>query len=166
MMEHLQQQLEDLIQPGSLHSLPQARVPVLKFVVEPGIQIDLTIDELRGPLNVISVRPMFTSFPILLTAQLFLKGLLRLNDLDQPYTGGISSYTLHLLLVAYLQYRGEFPYLTEFLGGFCRYYADEFNFTLTGIDVRGNGRLFSRFADGRGFGRPRRRSRAAPRTPC
>jgi non-canonical poly(A) RNA polymerase PAPD5/7 len=147
MMEHLQQQLEDLIEPGSLHSLPQARVPVLKFVVDPGIQIDLTIDELRGPLNVVSVRQLFTSFPILLPAQLFLKCLLRLNDLDQPYTGGISSYTLHLLLVAYLQHRGESPYLTEFLSGFCRYYADEFNFTLTGIDVRGNGRLFSRLAE-------------------
>jgi non-canonical poly(A) RNA polymerase PAPD5/7 len=147
MMEHLQQQLEDLIQPDSVHSLPQARVPVLKFIVDPDIQIDLTIDELRSPLNVISVRQMFTSFPIILPAQLFLKCLLRLHELDQPYTGGISSYTLHLLLIAYLQHRGEAPYLTEFLRGFCRYYADDFNFTLTGIDVRGNGRLFSRFAE-------------------
>jgi DNA polymerase sigma len=150
-MDHLCQQLEDfmLVEPNSFQRLPQARIPILKFAVDPGIQIDLTIDELQGPLNVISVCRLFAAFPILLPTQLFLKCLLYIHELDQPYTGGISAYTLHLMLIAYLQHRGEAPFVSEFICGFCKFYGSEFNFTLTGIDVKGSGRFFSRFDEGK-----------------
>ncbi|KAK8896052.1 hypothetical protein M9Y10_013940 [Tritrichomonas musculus] len=127
--------------------IPQAKVPVLKFVVKPGIQIDLTIDELRGPLNVNAVRKIFTSYPCLLPAQVFLKCLLHKYKLDQPYIGGISSYTLQLMLLAYIQHKGIPNNITEAIIGICKFYGSEFNFTLTGIDVKGNGRFFSRYQE-------------------
>jgi non-canonical poly(A) RNA polymerase PAPD5/7 len=143
-MERLQQDLADLARPDTFLAIPQAKVPILKFTVEPGIQIDLVIDELQGPLYVSSIRHLFNAFPVLLPVQIFMKCVLRKHQLDQPYTGGIASYTLQLMILAYLQQRGESPFLVDFIRGFCEFYGSEFNFTLTGIDVTANGRLFCR----------------------
>ncbi|OHT11514.1 PAP/25A associated domain containing protein [Tritrichomonas foetus] len=144
-MDTLIQQLEDIVQVNSFQPIPQAKVPVLRFVVEPGIQIDLSIDELRGPLNVQAVRQIFTKFPSILPAQVFFKCLLHKAKLDHPYVGGINAYTLQLMLVAYIQHHGIPANITEAIIGICNFYGNEFNFTLTGIDVKGNGRFFSRY---------------------
>jgi non-canonical poly(A) RNA polymerase PAPD5/7 len=143
-MERIQEELKDFVPPGSFQAIPQASVPVLKFSVPPGIQIDLAIDELKGTLKARSIRKLFCTFPILLPAQLFLKCLLRTHQLDQPYSGGIASYTLQFMILAYLQYKGEPPFLIDFICGFCKFYGSQFNFTLTGIDLRGNGHFFPR----------------------
>jgi non-canonical poly(A) RNA polymerase PAPD5/7 len=143
-MAQLQQELTDIALPGSFQPIPQAHVPVLKFVVEPGIQVDLAIDELHGSVNAPSIRALFAKFPVLLPAQMFLKCLLRIHELDRPYTGGIASYTLQILLLAFLQFRGEPAHLIDFICGVCHFYGVEFNFTLTGIDVAGKGRFFAR----------------------
>jgi non-canonical poly(A) RNA polymerase PAPD5/7 len=149
LMERLEQELADLARPNSFQAIPQATVPVLKFTIEPGVQVDLAIDELQGPLSVPSVCRLFAAFPVLLPAQIFLKCVLRKRQLDQPYTGGIASYTLQLMVLAYLQHSGERPLLVDFIRGFCAFYGTEFNFTLTGIDVVGGGRFFSRADEGR-----------------
>ena len=140
-------QLEDIASPDSFQPIPQAKVPVLKFVVEPKIQIDLSFDELRGPLNVLAVRNIFSKFPCLLPAQVFFKCLLHKSKLDHPYIGGINAYTLQLMLLAYIQHHGIPDNITDFVLGICNFYGNEFNFTLTGIDVKGNGRFFSRYED-------------------
>ena len=147
-METLTQRLDDLATSSSFQPLPQAKVPVLKFTVEPSIAIDLTIDELIGPLMVGACRRWFYEFPVLLPAQLFLKLLLRKHNLDQPYIGGISSYTLEILGLAYLQHVGNPTDISEFIMGFCDFYGNQFNFSLTGIDVRGPGKFFSRHQSG------------------
>jgi non-canonical poly(A) RNA polymerase PAPD5/7 len=148
-MEVLSQHLAPIAIESSFQRLPHARVPVLKFKVRPGIQIDLTIDDLHGLLSITAIRNIFSTFPCILPAQLFLKTLLHKHNLDQPYYGGISSYTLQLLIVAYLQAKGEPNSLVELLTGVCGFYGNEFNFTLTGIDVKENGKFFSRFHDGK-----------------
>ena len=147
-MDILTQRLDDLATPGSFQPLPQAKVPVLKFTVDPGMSIDLTIDELIGPLVVGACRRWFNEFPVLLPAQLFLKLLLRKHNLDQPYFGGISSYTLEIMELAYLQYVGQPADISEFVAGSCDFYGNQFNFSLTGIDVRGEGSFFSRHMSG------------------
>lgn len=145
-MEVLINQLADLAV-DSFQPIPQAKVPVLKFVVKPGIQIDLSIDELRGPLNVNAVKKIFTDSPCLLPAQVFLKCLLHRLKLDQPYIGGISSYTLQLMLLAYIQHHGIPPNIVDLITGVCDFYGNKFNFTLTGIDIKGHGRFFSRYKE-------------------
>lgn len=146
-METLMEKLSDLALDGEFQALAHAKVPVLKMRVEPDIQIDLTIDELHGPLYVGAVRRIFENYPSILPAQLFMKLLLRKNHLDQPYTGGISSYTLQILILAYVQHKGEPENLTEMIEGLCNFYGNEFNFTLTGIDVKRNGMFFSRYRE-------------------
>jgi non-canonical poly(A) RNA polymerase PAPD5/7 len=146
-MDLLEANFMDILIPGTWQPLAQAKVPVLKFTVEPGIQIDLTIDELHGPLGIPTVRQLFQTFPILLPTQLFLKCLLLIQKLDRPFSGGISSYTLQFMCLAYLQYKGEPECLADFICGLCNFYGNEFNFMLTGIDVKGNGRFFSRLKE-------------------
>jgi DNA polymerase sigma len=53
------------------------------------------------------------------------------------------------MCLAYLQFRGEPEFLADFISGLCNFYGNEFNFTLTGIDVQGNGRFFSRYHEGK-----------------
>ena len=142
-MQELMDNLSDLSIEG-FTPLPQAKVPVLKFSIEPGISIDISFDELQGPLNVFAVRNIFESMPYLLPAQVFLKAVLHTNNLDKPFKGGISSYTLQLMLVAYVQYSGVPSSVTDLITGFCNFYGNVFNFTLTGIDVTGGGSFFSR----------------------
>lgn len=127
--------------------LPSAAIPVMKFKIRPGVSVDLSIDELHGVLTVPFVKKVFSKFPCLLPAQLFFKALLHSRGLNSPYTGGISSYHLHLMLLAYLQYSGEPTNITDFIVGVLDFYGNKFNYILTGIDVRGTGRLFSRYPD-------------------
>jgi non-canonical poly(A) RNA polymerase PAPD5/7 len=148
-MDLLIRELEGISTEGSFQKIPHAKVPILKFTVGPAIQIDLTIDDLHGLLAIPAIRNIFRSFPCLLPAQLFLKCLLHKHKLDQPYFGGISSYALQILLLAYLQYKGEPESIIDFICGVCDFYGNDFNFTLTGIDVKGNGRFFSRYKEGR-----------------
>ena len=146
-MDKLIDTLSDISLPDSFIPLPQAKVPVLKFAVYPGIQIDLSIDELHGPLSVPSIRLIFSDYPCLLSAQIFLKTVLNYESLDQPYIGGISSYTLQIMLVAFIQYYGIPKNITELILGFCYFYGKEFNYYLTGIDVKNNGTFFPRPKD-------------------
>lgn len=143
-MNELQNGFRSIAIPNSFLPVPQTKVPVLKFSVDPGIQIDISIDELHGPLNVASIRKIFDDFPCIIPGQLFLKLLLHIHGLDKPYVGGISSYTLQILILAYIQSHGIPQNITELIIGFCHFYGYDFNFTLTGIDVAGIGCFFSR----------------------
>jgi len=144
-MDSLIRGLGDIVVENSFIPLPQASVPVLKFSVRPGIPVDLSFDELHGPLSVAPTRTIFELVPEILAAQLFFKSVLRLHQLDQPYSGGISSYSLQLMLTAYVQIFGKQDNITEFILGFCDYFGNKFNYVLTGIDVSNHGCLFSRF---------------------
>ena len=144
-MNLLMDKLLDLTMDNKFQPIFTAKVPVLKFFVDPNIQVDISIDELQGPLNVVSVRKILEKFPILLPVQLFMKCLLRKYNLDKPYIGGINSYTLQLMLIAYIQYKGVPNNITDFIIDVCDFYGKEFNFTLTGIDTRNNGCFFSRY---------------------
>ena len=143
-LNQLQNGLEKEAIPQTFYPIPQTKVPLLKLSVEPGIQIDISIDEFHGPLYVASVRKIYQNIPCLLPAQLFLKCILNIYNLNKPYIGGISSYTLQMMTLAYVQHHGIPLNITEFILGFCNFYGRVFNFTLTGIDVSNEGCFFSR----------------------
>jgi DNA polymerase sigma len=121
--------------------------PVLKFSVSPGIQIDLTADSANSALAVPWIRGVFNKFPILWPTQLFLKALLRRRNLHETYKGGITSYPLLLMCLAYLQYQGPGESLLDFITKLCHFYGNKFNPVLVGIDVRGDGCFFPRTDD-------------------
>ena len=145
MMDELKVSLQDLLLPqGNYQPIPTAGVPVLKFDIKPGISIDLTFDDIHGPLSVSPINDIFKQMPFICPAQLFFKFILREKDLEKPFTGGISSYTLLMMLVGYVQQTGPPHDIVDLILGFCKFFGKDFNYSLTGIDIRNSGILFSR----------------------
>jgi len=79
-----------------------------------------------------------------------LKYFLRQRKLNESYTGGISSFLLFNLLLAYVQYLskenqlGEKINLGTILVGFFQFYGFDFNFEDVGISVRYGGYFFKK----------------------
>ena len=140
--------MKDILIPDSFKPILQASVPLVKFEIDPGIQVDLSIDELHGPLNVESIRQYQKMHPYVLPIHLFVKCLLFLKQLDSPYTGGLSSYTVLCMIVAFLQNKGPFEDVIDALTGFLDFYGNEFNYILVGIDMKEGGQFFSRYKTG------------------
>jgi non-canonical poly(A) RNA polymerase PAPD5/7 len=79
-----------------------------------------------------------------------LKYFLRQRKLNESYTGGISSFLLFNLLLAYVQYLSKENNFTEkinlgnILVGFLQFYGFDFNFEDVGISVRYGGYFFKK----------------------
>ena len=87
-----------------------AYVPIIKIITEDSnfeVKVDITFkDEThRGSDWVKLVKEYMTQFPILSSMVIVIKQLLKVNNLNDPYSGGISSYALTLMIVAFLQYQ-------------------------------------------------------------
>ena len=124
--------------------IPSARVPVLKFTIGPGIGVDISFNEFRGPITSSVVKSFFTEYRSLASAQVLLKFILKIYDLDTPYTGGIGSYCLMLMCLGYLQNYGEPRTVLDFIEGFSEFYGFRFNYPVVGIDLANGGRFFSK----------------------
>ena len=111
-----------------------------------GSLVDISLGTLFGPLAVIFMQRLYNQYPFLYCVQLILKLLLYHYELNEPFTGGISSYVLQMMIISYIQFHDN-DNLTDIILGFLKYYGEEFNFVLTGIDVRDDGRLFSRYKE-------------------
>lgn len=128
-----------------------ASVPVIKLIVDPSVSfeagdktkesfilhIDIIVDLYDG-FNPIST-PMRTtdyilhcikSFPSFFRNMLFLKFALTCNGLSNSYTGGLNSYGLNILYVAYLKRFGQEENGNHFelLLGFLKFISSDFNY--------------------------------------
>lgn len=88
--------------------LRNAQVPVIKMQVCPslgGFPVDVTVHDLRhqGLECVDLVRRLVERYPPLKPIALVLKQLLNVSGLSDPYLGGLSSYGLVIMIVAYFQ---------------------------------------------------------------
>ncbi len=89
----------------------QARIPVLKFNTkfsEGGelIPVDISFGTKNGLDAVQFVRANLISLPALRPMALFLKSVLKENNLSEVSTGGLGSYALMNIIIAYLQING------------------------------------------------------------
>lgn len=88
--------------------LRNAQIPVLKLNTCPalgGFPVDVTVADMRhqGLECVDLVKTLTRKYPPLKPVVLVLKQLLTLSDLSDPYMGGLSSYALVVMVVAYFQ---------------------------------------------------------------
>lgn len=88
--------------------LRNAQVPVVKLVTRAskgGFPVDITFHDSRhqGLECVSLVKSLIARYPPLKPLALLLKQLLNLTGLADPYTGGLSSYGLVVMVVAYFQ---------------------------------------------------------------
>lgn len=73
---------------------------------------------------------------------------MQILGLNEVYTGGVGSYALFLMIIAFLQQKKErnlaHPSLGSLLINFFCYFGIEFPYTTKGISVRNEGSLFTK----------------------
>ena len=140
-----------------LEVIEQTRVPLVKFTVAPyNIDIDVCFDQPNGPESAVLMHRFMESMPPLRPLTFVLKYFLASRDINKPFTGGIGSYLLQLMIVSYLQHRsredmarghkepGEYFNLGSLLLDFLELYGVDFNHVTTGISVRHDGYYFAK----------------------
>ena len=115
--------------------ISQASVPILKCVTRGGIKCDLSFGVEGGMHAAALMKAEVESNPAVRPISLVLKQLLKERDLNEVYRGGISSYGLFHMVLAYFSTvnstknkpkseqkiklaGGDFPYFTNIADGF------------------------------------------------
>ena len=158
----------------------QTRVPLVKFTVAPNnTDVDVCFDQPNGPEAADLMHRFMESMPPLRPLTFVLKHFLASRDINKPFTGGIGSYLLQLMLVSYLQHRaradrarglgagGRHHDLGSLLLDFFELYGMDFNYVTTGVSVRHDGFYFPKGQEDRKetFWRPDRPSTLAMENP-
>jgi non-canonical poly(A) RNA polymerase PAPD5/7 len=135
-----------------LEVIENTRVPLVKFKHEPtGISVDVCFNQTSGPQAAALVHSYMRSLPPLRPLTFVLKSFLASRGLNQPYTGGIGSFMLQMMIVSFLQHRERdslnsqrpsFPNLGALLVEFLEFFSTDFNFITVGISVRYDGFFF------------------------
>ncbi|EKX35564.1 hypothetical protein GUITHDRAFT_118270 [Guillardia theta CCMP2712] len=156
----------DWIQSETLKTIENAVVPVITFSTKPMslfldpsqhkaseeeekisvIRLDVTFEgpDHRGLPAVRLVQSLVQDFPALKHLFFVVKSLLSDKGLDNPYTGGLTSFGLVLLVTRYLQHSNQSkkaqgvrmePNLGAELSGFLDFYGNRFDPRSTGITI-------------------------------
>jgi len=101
------------------------------------------------------IKDIIEDFTFIKPIIILLKFFLRQRDLNETFTGGISSFLLFNMVYAFLQYllrdKNESEEklnnmnLGSFLLGFLKFYGFEFNYKELGISIRDGGRFFKKY---------------------
>ena len=84
--------------------LSKATVPIVKFTdSDTGLRVDISFNMNKSVCAVEFVRTQLTNFPCLRYLVFTLKQFLLLRELNEVWTGGISSYALILMCISFLQ---------------------------------------------------------------
>jgi DNA polymerase sigma len=134
-----------------------ASVPVIKLSIDtsvingaPGeIHLDISFED-EAQVNSAGIASMRLThellilYPLLHPISLVVKQLLANNGLNSAYKGGISSYSLVIWIVSFINSLDEVPIrASDLLIQFLRFYGKEFDPLLIGINIR-NGRSYFR----------------------
>jgi non-canonical poly(A) RNA polymerase PAPD5/7 len=87
-----------------LQVISNARVPIVKmWDAKTRAAVDISFNASSGPATCVVVNDFAREFPQLRPLSFVLKYFLHLHCLNEPYLGGIGSYTLILMIVSFLQ---------------------------------------------------------------
>eukprot|EP00884_Botryococcus_braunii_P007183 jgi/Botrbrau1/16466/Bobra.0142s0060.2 len=85
----------------------RAKVPIIKATLEPaGLQMDISMGTLNGHQAVDFINRQVQGMPPLRALVLFLKALLKEAGLNEVYMGGLSSYSVTLMVISHLLQSG------------------------------------------------------------
>ena len=153
-----------------LEVIENTRVPLVKFTVEldsdgdnnnssnnsnggnvTSVSFDVCFNRDNGTQAASLMKTYLQAMPPLRPLTFVLKYFLVSRGLNEPYSGGIGSYLLQLMIVSFLQHRARDGYVynrnTPFNLGcllldFFELYGSDFNYYTTGISVRYDGFYF------------------------
>lgn len=93
-------------------ALPRARIPIVKFEhPEFHIKCDVSLNNRLGPKNTRLLATYAKIDPRLVPLARCIKHWTKMRNINSPYSGTLSSYAYHLLLIFYLQYHVQPPIL-------------------------------------------------------
>ena len=137
-----------------LEVIENTKVPLVKFTHEPSnVSVDICFNQPSGPPAAAYMKRYLQALPPLRPLTFVLKYFLAVRRLNEPYTGGIGSFLLQLMIVSFLQHRERHalnyrkPSLHNLgclLLEFLELYGQNFNYYTTGITVRHDGFYFSK----------------------
>ena len=147
----LEEQLKrlDIAVEGSVLVLDKTSVPIIKFIDKlTEVKVDISFNQETGVHSVPVLNQFVQQYPALPKLVLVLKQFLTQRQLNEVYYGGISSYSVILLLVSFLQLHPRIAAndstanLGVLLIEFFELYGRHFNYMKTAISVQDGGSYF------------------------
>lgn len=135
--------------------LINAKVPILKGTHDlTGVKIDISYNRMNGYEDSFFIKNILEENNILRQAIIILKILLKENYLNEPYSGGMSSYLLFHLVYFFdikskesknMKYHNVFYFLFYFF----EYFGTKFDFEMYGISLNTEnpGKIFYKYGD-------------------
>ncbi|KAF8821238.1 Dna-directed Dna polymerase [Cardiosporidium cionae] len=138
---------------GSVSLILDARVPIIKFMDRSsGIRVDVCIDEESALRTSEFVREQLKRYPHLRPLIIFSKLFLQQRQFGDTFTGGVGSYLLFVMCLAFLQLNANLSSykstkklsLGHLLFQFYRFFGCDYNYEMIGISVLNQGSLFKK----------------------
>ena len=94
---------QNIVEPASVKVLDRASVPIVKLTdKETEIKVDISFNMSNGVKSAELIKDFKRKFPCLDKLVIVLKQFLLQRDLNEVFTGGISSYSLILMTISFL----------------------------------------------------------------
>ncbi|XP_041759343.2 terminal nucleotidyltransferase 4A isoform X1 [Coregonus clupeaformis] len=147
-LQQLEQALRkhNVAEPFSIKVLDKATVPIIKLTdQETDVKVDISFNVETGVKAALFIKDYTKRFPVLPYLIFVLKQFLLQRDLNEVFTGGISSYSLVLMVISFLQLHPRIDAsspninLGILLIEFFELYGRHFNYLKTGIRVKNGG---------------------------
>lgn len=142
---------QNIAEPSSIKVLDKASVPIVKLTdKETEIKVDISFNMNNGVKSAELINSFKKRFPVLEKLVMVLKQFLLQRDLNEVFTGGISSYSLILMTISFLQlHPRQNAYTSDanlgvLLIEFLELYGRKFNYVKTGIRVKDGGTYISK----------------------
>ncbi|XP_039959379.1 non-canonical poly(A) RNA polymerase protein Trf4-1 [Bactrocera tryoni] len=135
-----------IAEPHSVRVLDKASVPIIKLTDrETQVKVDISFNMQSGVQSAELIKKYKQEFPLLAKLVLVLKQFLLQRDLNEVFTGGISSYSLILMCISFLQLHPlqidhDKANLGVLLLEFFELYGRKFNYMKIGISIKNGGR--------------------------
>ncbi|XP_041104395.1 terminal nucleotidyltransferase 4A [Polyodon spathula] len=136
----------NVAEPYSIKVLDKATVPIIKLTdQETEVKVDISFNVETGVKAAQFIKGYIQKYTILPYLIFVLKQFLLQRDLNEVFTGGISSYSLILMVISFLQLhpridaRGPNVNLGILLIEFFELYGRHFNYLKTGIRIKNGG---------------------------
>ncbi|XP_004225899.2 uncharacterized protein LOC101243288 isoform X2 [Ciona intestinalis] len=137
---------KDIVAEGSVKVLDRAAVPLIKFQhKETLVKVDISFNIQSGVQSVELIKDFMKKYPALPKLIFVLKQFLLVRELNEVWTGGLSSYSLILMAISFLQThpRSDSRDITNNLGvmllEFLELYGRHFNYQSLCICVKNKG---------------------------
>jgi len=137
----------DVADEENIKVLDKASVPIVKVIdKETSVRVDISFNTSNGVNSANLIKEYLKKFPSLAKLVLVLKQFLYQRALNEVFTGGISSYSLILMVISFLQLHPREEAATSckanlgvLLLEFFELYGQHFNYLKVGIRIKNGG---------------------------